>query len=83
MKAVVAGENDDRVFTEAEAVEFIEHAADLRVHIADAGEVAMQEVNLGLVDDLGRCSPPRSFAHGLFSASRLAQSSPLINYLPL
>ena len=41
--AVVAGKDDDGIFPQSQFVEGIEHAADLGIHIGNAGVVGFQQ----------------------------------------
>ena len=50
--AVVAGEDDDRVVGQAEPVERVDDAADLRVHEADAGVVCLPALAAEVVGQL-------------------------------
>jgi hypothetical protein len=50
--AVVAGEDDDRVVGQAQPVERVDHAADLRVHEADAGVVGLHALAAQVVGQL-------------------------------
>ena len=49
--AMIAPEHDDRVLAQPELVEFREHAADARIHIADRREIGVQALLAKLLGD--------------------------------
>src|SRR5688572_25854569 len=43
MPAVIAPEHDDGVVCQFEAIEFVQHASDLRIHVADRRVITMDQ----------------------------------------